>query len=74
MAEQRRVLRTQLDSLHLSFKGLRQEVLTRSLYPEVVTAQGPISGKITLGGQTDTLAISADGPGKLKIAPATARH
>ena len=57
----------QLDSLHLTFKGLHQEVLTRAFYPDVVTAEGPVSGTLTLEGQNGVITMEADEAGRLKI-------
>jgi len=60
-------LPSQLDTLHLTFTGLHQEVLTRALYPDVFTAEGPISGSLTLEGQIGLISVTADQPGILKI-------
>ncbi|HVT81091.1 MAG TPA: hypothetical protein VHM90_10575, partial [Phycisphaerae bacterium] len=71
-------LPAQLDTLHLNFTNLSQQILTASLYPDKFTAEGPVSGKLTLshtsagiGGSAD---LVLDKPGRLKIARETAKE
>ncbi len=63
----------QLESLHLDFSDLNQQALAQSLYPELFTAEGPVSGTAVLtrgeSGLTGSLTLTADKPGNLKIAP-----
>jgi hypothetical protein len=66
----------QLDSLRLNFAGISQQVLTRSLYPDAFTAEGPVSGKVALArneaGLNVSVDLTPDKPGRLKVARATA--
>jgi hypothetical protein len=65
-----------LDRLRLDFTGLSQLPITQQLYPDTFTAEGPVSGTLTLGRGRDEAGVErllgevdvrGDGAGRLKI-------
>jgi hypothetical protein len=70
-----------LKSLQINFTGIHQQPLMRSLYPDVFTAEGPISGNLSLVNTgmpaalplAGTLTLAADLPGRLKISRDTSK-
>ena len=60
------------DSLHLHFTGVSQEPLSQNLYPDSFSAQGKISGNLSLARNADqtltgSVDLTADQPGHLKV-------